>query len=215
MTKLVILDRDGVINEDRDDFVKSVDEWVALPGSMDAIAFLNQADFRVVVATNQSGIGRGFFTIHDLNEMHAKMHRLVQQAGGQIEAVWFCPHTAADKCACRKPLPGMVEDILQRYLNTDPDELYLVGDSLRDLQAIEAVGGQPVLVLTGKGKKTVADPATPEDTMVFHDMPIHPGYEISQDVMEAHLETILDEAENRRHAEKGLLVYLITGKLDW
>ena len=170
MTKLVILDRDGVINEDRDDFVKSVDEWVALPGSMDAIAFLNQADFRVVVATNQSGIGRGFFTIHDLNEMHAKMHRLAQQAGGQIEAVWFCPHTAADKCACRKPLPGMVEDILQRYLNTDPAELYLVGDSLRDLQAIEAVGGKPVLVLTGKGKKTVADPAIPEDTLIFHDL---------------------------------------------
>ena len=170
MTKLVILDRDGVINEDRDDFVKSVDEWVALPGSMDANAFLNQADFRVVVATNQSGIGRGYFTIHDLNEMHTKMHRLVQQAGGQIEAIWFCPHTAADKCECRKPLPGMVEDILQRYLNTDPDELYMVGDSLRDLQAVEAVGGQPVLVLTGKGEKTLRDPALPEDTIVYHDL---------------------------------------------
>ena len=170
MTKLVILDRDGVINEDRDDFVKSVDEWVALTGSMDAIAFLNQADFRVVVATNQSGIGRGYFTTHDLNEMHTKMHRLVQQAGGQIEAIWFCPHTAADKCECRKPLPGMVEDILQRYLNTDPDELYMVGDSLRDLQAIEAVGGQPVLVLTGKGEKTLRDPALPEDTIVYHDL---------------------------------------------
>ena len=170
MTKLVILDRDGVINEDRDDFVKSVDEWVALPVSMDAIAFLNQADFRVVVATNQSGIGRGYFTVHDLNEMNAKMHRLAQQAGGQIEAIWFCPHTAADKCECRKPLPGMVEDILQRYLNTDPDELYMVGDSLRDLQAIEAVGGQPVLVLTGKGEKTLRDPALPEDTIVYHDL---------------------------------------------
>ena len=187
MTKLVILDRDGVINEDRDDFVKSVDEWVALPGSMDAIAFLNQADFRVVVATNQSGIGRGFFTIHDLNEMHAKMHRLAQQAGGQIEAVWFCPHTAADKCACRKPLPGMVEDILQRYLNTDPDELYLVGDSLRDLQAIAAVGGKPALVLTGKGKKTLVaeGDSLPENTQVFDSL-----LAFSQYLLQNHAEAI-------------------------
>ena len=170
MTKLVILDRDGVINQDSDEFVKSVDEWIVIPGSMDAIAFLNQAGYHVVVATNQSGIGRGFFTVHALNEMHAKMHRLVQQAGGQIEGVWFCPHTAAEQCDCRKPLPGMIHDILQRYLNTDPEELYMVGDSLRDLQAIEAVGGQSVLVLTGKGKKTLAAGNLPEDTLVFDNL---------------------------------------------
>lgn len=190
MTKLVILDRDGVINEDRDDFVKSVDEWVALPGSMDAIAFLNQADYQVVVATNQSGIGRGYFTIHDLNQMHAKMHRLVQQAGGQIEGVWFCPHTAADKCNCRKPLPGLIEDILHRYLNTDADELYMVGDSLRDLQAIESVGGQPVLVLTGKGKKTLQDPNLPEDTVVYNDL-----LEFAQAMLQRHQQRQAQESE--------------------
>lgn len=170
MTKLIILDRDGVINEDSDKFVKSVDEWIPIPGSMDAIAFLNQSGYQVVVATNQSGIGRGYFTVHDLNEMHAKMHRLVQQAGGQIDAVWFCPHTAADQCQCRKPLPGMVHDILQRYVNTDMKELYLVGDSLRDLQAIEAVGGQSVLVLTGKGKNTLATGGLPISTLVYEDL---------------------------------------------
>lgn len=190
MTKLVILDRDGVINEDRDDFVKSVDEWVAYPNSMDAIAFLTQSDYKVVVATNQSGIGRGFFTTHDLNEMHAKMHRLVQQAGGQIEAVWFCPHTAADKCQCRKPLPGMIEDILQRYLNTDPDELYLVGDSLRDLQAIAAVGGQPVLVLTGKGQKTLRDGELPEDTVVYNDL-----LEFAQAMLQRHQKRQVQQTE--------------------
>lgn len=181
MTKLVILDRDGVINEDSDQFIKSVEEWIPLPGSMDAIAFLNQADFRVVVATNQSGIGRSFFTTHDLNAMHSKMHRLAQQAGGLIDAVWFCPHTAADHCACRKPLPGMIEDILHRYLDTEPEELILVGDSLRDLQAITAVGGQPVLVLTGKGKKTLKEAELPENTWVFNDL-----LEFSQTMLQQH-----------------------------
>lgn len=139
--KLIILDRDGVINHDRDDFVKSVDEWIPIEGSMDAIAFLTQADYTLAVATNQSGIGRKYYGIQELNEMHNKMHRLVQQAGGQIDGIWFCPHTAADECNCRKPKPGMVEDIIARF-NARAEDVYMVGDSLRDLQAIAAVGGK-------------------------------------------------------------------------
>ena len=167
--KLIILDRDGVINQDRDDFVKSADEWVPLPGSLDAIALLTQNGYTIAVATNQSGIGRGFFTMHDLNQMHTKMHRLAQQAGGVIDGIWFCPHTAAHECDCRKPKPGMVVDILDRFTARAADT-YLVGDSLRDLQAIDAVGGQPVLVLTGKGKKTLAQENLPEHTQVFEDL---------------------------------------------
>ena len=113
--KLIILDRDGVINQDRDDFVKSADEWVPLPGSMDAVAFLSEAGYTVAVATNQSGIGRGLFTMQELTEMHNKMHKMVQQAGGVIDGVWFCPHTAAADCGCRKPKSGMVVDILDRF----------------------------------------------------------------------------------------------------
>lgn len=142
--KLIILDRDGVINQDRDDFVKSVDEWIPIEGSMDAIAFLTQAGYTIAVATNQSGIGRKYFTVQDLTEMHAKMHRLAVQAGGTIDGIWFCPHTAVDNCECRKPKPGMILDIIERF-KADAAETWLVGDSLRDLQAIDAAGGKSAL----------------------------------------------------------------------
>ena len=166
--KLIILDRDGVINQDRDDFVKSVDEWIPIEGSMDAIAFLTQAGYNIAVATNQSGIGRKYFTVQDLTEMHAKMHRLVRQAGGEIDGIWFCPHTAADNCDCRKPKPGMIYDILERF-KADPAETWLVGDSLRDLQAMHEAGGKTALVLTGKGKKTLSqqEKELPENTQIF------------------------------------------------
>ncbi|MFV2029946.1 D-glycero-beta-D-manno-heptose 1,7-bisphosphate 7-phosphatase [Neisseria sp. S1] len=169
--KLIILDRDGIINHDRDDFVKNVDEWMPIEGSMDAIALLTQADYTLAVATNQSGIGRHYFTMQDLTEMHQKMHRLVQQAGGHIDGIWFCPHTADSACNCRKPKPGMIEDIIDRF-NAEAKETWLVGDSLRDLQAIAAVGGKPALVLTGKGKKTLATQADllPENTQIFDDL---------------------------------------------
>ncbi|KPN71998.1 D-glycero-beta-D-manno-heptose 1,7-bisphosphate 7-phosphatase [Neisseria sp. 83E34] len=169
--KLIILDRDGVINHDRDDFVKSVDEWVPLEGSMDAIAFLTEAGYTIAVATNQSGIGRKYFTVQELTEMHNKMHKLAQQAGGQIDGIWFCPHTAEDNCTCRKPQPGMVNDIIDRF-DAKPEETYMVGDSLRDLQAIERAGGKPILVLTGKGKKTLSEQGDqlPEQTQIFDDL---------------------------------------------
>ena len=184
--KLIILDRDGVINQDRDDFVKSADEWVPIEGSMDAIAFLTEAGYTVAVATNQSGIGRKYFTMQELTEMHNKMHRLAQQAGGIIDGIWFCPHTAADGCDCRKPLPGMVSDILSRF-NAEAADTWLVGDSLRDLQAIAAVGGKPALVLTGKGKKTLVaeGDSLPENTQVFDSL-----LAFSQYLLQNHAEAV-------------------------
>jgi D-glycero-D-manno-heptose 1,7-bisphosphate phosphatase len=167
--KLIILDRDGVINHDSDLYIKSPDEWRPIPGSLDAIARLNQWGFRVVVATNQSGIGRGLFMMDTLNAIHDKMIKAVAQAGGRIDAVFFCPHTNADKCNCRKPKPGMLEEIATRY-NAELEGVPAVGDSLRDLQAAESVGAQPMLVLTGKGRKTQADPKLPAGTLTFPDL---------------------------------------------
>jgi D-glycero-D-manno-heptose 1,7-bisphosphate phosphatase len=173
--KLIILDRDGVINHDSDLYIKSPDEWRPIPGSLDAIARLTQWGYRVVVATNQSGIGRGLFVMDTLNAIHDKMIKAVAQAGGRIDAVFFCPHTNADKCGCRKPKPGMLEEIATRY-NTDLEGIPAIGDSLRDLQAAEAVGAQPMLVLTGKGRKTQADPSLPAGTLTFPDLAAAVGY---------------------------------------
>jgi D-glycero-D-manno-heptose 1,7-bisphosphate phosphatase len=167
--KLIILDRDGVINYDSDQFIKSPDEWKPLPGSLAAITRLTQLGYHIVVATNQSGVGRGLFDMETLNAIHDKMIKAVSQAGGRIDAVFFCPHTAAEKCTCRKPQPGMLQDILNRF-NTGPENISVVGDALRDLQAAVAVGARPILVLTGKGKKTQADPALPANTRVFADL---------------------------------------------
>jgi D-glycero-D-manno-heptose 1,7-bisphosphate phosphatase len=167
--KLVILDRDGVINFDSDQYIKSPEEWKPIPGSLDAIARLNQWGYRVVVATNQSGVGRGLFDMDTLNAIHEKMVRLVSQAGGKIDAIFFCPHTNHDECRCRKPLPGMLEEIAQRY-NADLTDVPVIGDSLRDLQSAVAVGAQPILVLTGKGKKTRNDPDLPAITPVFENL---------------------------------------------
>ena len=167
--KIIVLDRDGVINFDSDQFIKSPEEWKPIPGSLDAIARLNQWGYRVVVATNQSGVGRGLFDMDTLNAIHEKMVRLVSQAGGKIDAIFFCPHTNHDECRCRKPLPGMLEEIAQRY-NADLTDVPVIGDSLRDLQSAVAVGAQPILVLTGKGKKTRNDPDLPAITPVFENL---------------------------------------------
>lgn len=167
--KLVILDRDGVINFDSDQFIKNPDEWKPIPGSLEAIARLNQAGFRVVVASNQSGVGRGLFDMATLNAIHDKMHKLLAQYGGRIDALFFCPHTADDKCACRKPKPGMLAEIAQRYSQTLAG-VAAVGDSLRDLQAAEKAGAQPILVRTGKGEKTREAGGIPPNTLVFSDL---------------------------------------------
>jgi D-glycero-D-manno-heptose 1,7-bisphosphate phosphatase len=167
--KLVILDRDGVINVDSDAYIKSPDEWIPIPGSLEAIARLNQAGYRIAVATNQSGIGRGLFDVAALNAMHAKMHRLAAAVGGRIDAVFFCPHTAQDHCDCRKPKPGMLKTIAERF-EIDPEETAVVGDSLRDLQAGAALGFRTHLVLTGKGEKTQSAGGLPEGTQVHADL---------------------------------------------
>jgi D-glycero-D-manno-heptose 1,7-bisphosphate phosphatase len=167
--KLVILDRDGVINADSDAYIKSPDEWVAIPGSLEAIARLNQAGYRIAVASNQSGIGRGLFDMAALNAMHAKMHRQLAAVGGRIDAVFFCPHTAQDHCDCRKPQPGMLKMIAERF-EVDPDETPVVGDALRDLQAGAALGFRTHLVRTGKGEKTLAAGGLPEGTQIHADL---------------------------------------------
>ena len=167
--KLLILDRDGVINFDSDHFIKSPAEWKPIPGSIEAIARLNQNGFRVVVATNQSGIGRGLFDMATLNAINDKMMEQVFRAGGRIDAIFFCPCTAEQNCHCRKPDTGMFEEIAARYqmgLNGVPS----IGDSQRDLEASAKSGCAPVLVLTGKGKKTRDKGDMPPGTRVFADL---------------------------------------------
>ncbi|MEE8059595.1 MAG: D-glycero-beta-D-manno-heptose 1,7-bisphosphate 7-phosphatase [Pseudomonadales bacterium] len=153
--KLVILDRDGVINEDSDAFVKNADEWIPIVGSIRAIARLSKAGFTVVVATNQSGLGRGIFDLGDLEAMHDKMYDLVNKAGGEIDAVFYCPHHPDDHCNCRKPKAGLINAIEQE-LAVCAKDASVVGDSLRDLQAGLLKGCKPILVKTGKGKRTLA-----------------------------------------------------------
>jgi D-glycero-D-manno-heptose 1,7-bisphosphate phosphatase len=167
--KLIILDRDGVINYDSDQFIKSPQEWRPIEGSLEAIALLNQFGWRVVVATNQSGVGRGLFDMDTLVAIHEKMHRSLAQAGGRIDAIFFCPHAADSKCACRKPKPGMLLEIASRF-NADLADVPVVGDSLRDLQAAHVAGAQPVLVRTGKGLKTEADPDLPAATRIYDNL---------------------------------------------
>jgi D-glycero-D-manno-heptose 1,7-bisphosphate phosphatase len=148
--KLVIMDRDGTINAESTEFIKSPDEWTALPGALEAIARLNHAGWHVVVATNQSGLGRGLFDMASLNAMHAKMHKQLAALGGRIDAVFYCPHTPDDHCLCRKPAPGLFDQIGERY-GIDLKGVPVVGDALRDVVAGATAGCQPHLVLTGNG----------------------------------------------------------------
>lgn len=167
--KLIILDRDGVINHDSAQFIKSPDEWKPMAGSLDAIARLTREGWRVVVATNQSGLARGLFDMTTLNAIHTKMHKAAAQAGGRIEAVFYCPHAAEANCTCRKPKPGLFEEIAARY-GRELAGVPAVGDSLRDLQAAASVKARPLLVRTGKGEKTLAAGGLPDDTEVFADL---------------------------------------------
>jgi D-glycero-D-manno-heptose 1,7-bisphosphate phosphatase len=167
--KLVILDRDGVVNFDSDQYIKSPAEWRPIPGSIEAIARLHQGGWRIAVATNQSGIGRGLFDMATLNAINDKMMEMVFRQGGRIDALFFCPHTAAEGCGCRKPRTGMLEEIGARF-HTDLKGVPLVGDSLKDLQAADEVGAQPLLVLTGKGQRTRTEGGLPRRTLVFDDL---------------------------------------------
>ncbi len=167
--KIVILDRDGVINQDSDQFIKNTTEWKPIPGSLEAIARLNHAGYRVVVASNQSGIGRGLLDMGALNAINDKMYRVLAQVGGRIDALFYCPHAAEANCECRKPKPGMFLDIAQRF-NVNLAGVPSIGDSLRDLRAAAAAGAQPMLVLTGKGAKTEAAGGLPAGTPIFADL---------------------------------------------
>lgn len=167
--KLIILDQAGVINQNSDTFIKTPDEWKPIPGSLEAIGRLTHAGYRVVIATNQSGIGRGLLDMATYNAINDKMYKAVNQMGGRIDAIFFCPHTSADQCNCRKPATGMLEEIVQRYgvtLKTVP----IIGDSLKDLQAAAAVDAIPILVLTGNGQFTHAHSDIPVNTQVFDNL---------------------------------------------
>ncbi|MBW5802637.1 D-glycero-beta-D-manno-heptose 1,7-bisphosphate 7-phosphatase [Coxiella endosymbiont of Ornithodoros amblus] len=167
--KLIILDRDGVINYDSENYIKHPDEWIPIPGSLSAIARLNQVGYQVVIATNQSGVDRGYYSLDILEAIHEKMRRELAKAGGRVTDIYFCPHVPQANCPCRKPKPGLLDLIAEDF----PKKLKgstLVGDSLGDIQAARAVGCLPVLVKTGNGEKTVANGEGLEDVPIFEDL---------------------------------------------
>lgn len=167
--KLVILDRDGVINHDSDEYIKSPEEWVPIPGSLEAIARLHREGYKVVVATNQSGVGRGLFDMNMLCRIHTKMLEAVRAKGGEIDAIFFCPHRPEDNCRCRKPQPGLFQEITER-LKVNLNGVYSVGDTERDVIVARLVSARPVLVRSGKGKRTLKKSKILEDVPVFDDL---------------------------------------------
>lgn len=185
--KIIILDRDGVINYESTKYIKTADEWEAINNSPEAIFNLTQIGYKVVVCTNQSGLGRGLYGLTELNEIHEKMHKVINNAGGAIEAIFLCPHTPEDNCSCRKPNPGMINEIFARFNVDDTAKVMFVGDSERDLMAIKSAGGIPVLVKTGNGKKTLSKGILPPGTLVFDDL-----FALSEYLLD------LDEAENEK-----------------
>ena len=166
---LIILDRDGVINEDSDDYIKSPDEWMPIPGSLEAIAQLSQHGYQVIVATNQSGIGRKLFDIDTLNAIHTKMKTHLAQYGGVIDAIFFCPHQPKDDCACRKPKPGLYNEISER-LRVSLNKVYCVGDKMTDIKATQSAGGKPILVRTGKGQSEIDAGNVPAGIPVYDNL---------------------------------------------
>ncbi len=174
--KLVILDRDGVINQDSDNYIKSLDEWVPYPSAIDAIARLSRTGWTVAVATNQSGIARGYFDESVVDAIHTRLNALVEDAGGKIEQIVYCPHEPADNCQCRKPKAGLLETIRDRLGLADLARSWMVGDSLRDLQAGEAIGCRSALVRTGKGGDTEAKGEGLQHARVFDDLSAFVGW---------------------------------------
>lgn len=167
--KLIILDRDGVINYDSDDYIKTVDEFIPLPGSLEAITKLKKAGYTVAVATNQSGIARGYYTLDTLQQMHDKLNRLLAEIGGSVDYIAYCPHGPDHNCNCRKPEAGMYHEIANHF-STTLDNVPVIGDSLRDLQAAQSVNARPYLVKTGKGQRTIAKGEGLDGIPVFDDL---------------------------------------------
>lgn len=168
--KLIVLDRDGVINQDSDAYIKTSEEWIPIPNALEAITRLNQAGWTVAVATNQSGLARGLFDEAALTAMHQKLHQLLATLGGHIELICYCPHAPEDQCSCRKPKSGLFVEIAQHFGLPDLHSVPVVGDSLRDLQAGVALGASPFLVKTGKGLKTINQGGLPPNTLIFEDL---------------------------------------------
>ncbi|MCH2485130.1 MAG: D-glycero-beta-D-manno-heptose 1,7-bisphosphate 7-phosphatase [Gammaproteobacteria bacterium] len=194
---LVILDRDGVINHDSDDYIKSPDEWQPLPGSLEAIARLCRADYTVVVATNQAGVGRGLFSQEMLIRIHRKMASSIRDKGGRLDSVFFCPHSPAEQCGCRKPKPGMLLEISDR-LGIGLSGVPVVGDSLRDLEAAEAAGAMPVLVKTGRGRLTQEKLSKGELSHTLGQTPVYADLAAFTDaVLDGRLESVA------RHTDQG------------
>jgi D-glycero-D-manno-heptose 1,7-bisphosphate phosphatase len=194
---LVILDRDGVINHDSDDYIKSPDEWQPLPGSLEAIARLCRADYTVVVATNQAGVGRDLFSQEMLIRIHRKMASSIRDKGGRLDSVFFCPHSPAEQCGCRKPKPGMLLEISDR-LGIGLSGVPVVGDSLRDLEAAEAAGAIPVLVKTGRGRLTQEKLSKGELSHTLGQTPVYADLAAFTDaVLDGRLESVA------RHTDQG------------
>jgi len=168
--KLVILDRDGVINQDSDNFIKTVDEFIPLPGSVEAIAKLKQAGYKVYIATNQSGIHRGFYTVKTLHAMHKKLAALLTEFDVEIDGIEYCPHGPDDDCDCRKPKAGMYLSIAKQLGLSDYSDILVVGDSLRDLQAAQTINAKPHLVRTGKGERTIQKGEGLDGIPVYNDL---------------------------------------------
>ena len=167
--KLVILDRDGVINQDSANFIKNPNEWIAISGRLEAIALVNQSGYRVAIATNQSGVSRGLFDMATLNSIHDKMHRELAAVGGRVDAVFYCPHSADDNCDCRKPKTGMIKEIAKRF-SVELNQVFAVGDALRDIQAFSNSGCKTILVRTGKGEETLSNGNLPDNITICADL---------------------------------------------
>ena len=211
--KLIILDRDGTINEEHADFIKSPEEWIPLPGALEAVAKLNHAGWHTIIASNQSGLGRGLFDVAALNAMHAKMHKLLTALGGRMDAVFYCPHTPTDNCTCRKPLPGLFEQIIERT-GVDAHLIPSLGDSLRDMQAAAAAGCEPHLVLTGNALHLRGQPlpdAYPANTKMHQDLAAFADFIIAREKDQEKAQALAHETikniakenkENKENKEK-------------
>ncbi|MCZ6796698.1 MAG: D-glycero-beta-D-manno-heptose 1,7-bisphosphate 7-phosphatase [Gammaproteobacteria bacterium] len=169
MPKMIILDRDGVINEDSDDYIKSVDEWIPIPGSLEAINRLKMAGYLVTVATNQSGISRGLFNEEVLRQIHGKMHRLLARRGASVDGIFYCPHGPQDNCTCRKPKPGLLFQIAKQF-DINLAETVFVGDSISDIRAAEMANAIPVLVRTGRGEQVMQNSPEAVNLPMYDDL---------------------------------------------
>lgn len=182
--KLIVLDRDGTLSPDPEDFVRAPEDWVPLPGALEAVARLNHGGWRVVLASNQSGLGRGLFDMATLNAVHARMHKLLAAAGGRIEAVFFCPHAPEDECCCRKPAAGLFLDIARR-MGVPLDSMVAAGDSVRDVQAAAAAGCEAHLIRTGQslpvGDGAPLPPDVPAGTRVHADLSAFADFVLARD----------------------------------